>query len=255
LQIDAVHEAARPRFHRGDPGGTGVLMIHGLTASPTEVAPLFQYLKSRHSDWSLSAPLLPGHGTIVHNLRRTDCDQWIEAVEGEVTRLAQTCSLISIVGVSMGAVLAAYQAAGDPRIRCLSMLAPVFRLKPAVNVLLPFLRLAMPCKKKSRASVRNHRQKGLFSYDRYPIAALIELRDLGRRTWARLHEVRVPVLIAAGLHDPYLSWSEMDHIARRIGGDRVKLIQLPRSAHILPHEPDALELFSAVENLVEHGAE
>jgi carboxylesterase len=255
LQNDAVNEAAKPRFHRGKPGGIGVLMIHGLTASPTEVAPLFEYLSSRHPEWSLSSPLLPGHGTTVQDLLRVGCDQWIETVEAEVDRLAQTSSSVSVVGVSMGAVLVACHAAGDPRIRCVSMLAPVFRLKPAVNALLPLLRLVMTYKKKNRASIRNHREKGLFSYDRYPIAALIELRDLGRRTWARLHQLRIPVLIAAGLQDPYLSWSEMDRIARRIGGDRVELLPCPRSGHILPHEPDAPGLFSAVENLIVHGAE
>ena len=81
LQNDAVNEAAKPRFHRGKPGGIGVLMIHGLTASPTEVAPLFEYLESHHPEWSLSSPLLPGHGTTVQDLRRVGCDQWIETVE------------------------------------------------------------------------------------------------------------------------------------------------------------------------------
>ena len=42
---------------------TGVLLLHGLTATPVEVRLIGQYLHER--GYTVSGPLLPGHGATV----------------------------------------------------------------------------------------------------------------------------------------------------------------------------------------------
>ena len=48
-------------------GSMGVLLIHGFTGAPTEMRLLGGFL--HQNGLTVSAPLLPGHGTTVENVR------------------------------------------------------------------------------------------------------------------------------------------------------------------------------------------
>ena len=242
--------AAAPIFHAGRAGGLGVVLVHGLTASPTEVRPVADFLRERDPAITLSVPLLPGHGTRVGDLRATHPDAWRRTVAGEVGRLAGTCGHVSVVGVSMGAVLAAQAALDDPRVRSIGMLAPVFSVGRWVSLLAPFVRHVMPYRRKSERSLVNHRAKGLCSYDRYPLTSLVHLNALGRRVRARLGELTVPVLLAGGRRDQYVSWIDIESLARAIGSESLELVDCPASGHILPHEPDAEHLFERLHSFL-----
>ena len=201
------------------------------------------FLRERDPAITLSAPLLPGHGTRVRDLRNTDPETWRAAVAEEVERLARRCEQVSVLGVSMGAVLAAQAALDDARVRSVVMLAPVFSVGRWVSLLVPFVRYVMPYRRKSERSLVNHRVKGLWSYDRYSLTSLMHLNVLGRCVRARLSELTVPVLLAGGRRDRYVSRSELELLGRAIGSETVELVECPASGHILPHEPDAEQLF------------
>lgn len=229
--------------HAGAEGGLGVLLLHGLTASPTEVRPIVEFLRGRDPAITLSAPLLPGHGTSVSDLRDTHPDAWRRTVAAEVSRLAARCDQVSVVGVSMGAVLAAEVGIDHPAVRSVGMLAPVFSVGRWVSVLAPFVRHIVPYRRKSGRSLANHHAKGLCSYDRYPLTSLLHLNALGKRVRARLGGLTVPVLLAGGRRDRYVSWSELESLRHEIGSDSLAFVECPASGHILPHEPDAEHLF------------
>ncbi len=65
------HPAAAPYRCHGSRGGVGVILIHGLTASATEVRPIADHLERAAVGITLSCPLLPGHGTTFEDLRHT----------------------------------------------------------------------------------------------------------------------------------------------------------------------------------------
>lgn len=244
-----------PFFHAGADGGLGVLLLHGLTASPTEVRPIADYLIERDRAMSVSCPLLPGHGTTPDDLRRTTGRAWTHAVVAGVGRLAETCGSISVIGVSLGALLAAEATLSDSRIGSVGLLSPMLGLGRGALPLLRVGRWLRPYLRKKEASLANHRAKGLWSYDRYPLASLIQLELLWRRVRARLGELRVPVLLAAGRRDSYLRWDAVEALRDKIGVDRVELIECADSGHILPHEPDAPMLLKAIHAfLVKHHA-
>ncbi|RME36948.1 MAG: alpha/beta fold hydrolase, partial [Planctomycetota bacterium] len=98
---------ARPFLHTGRPEGDAVLLVHGLTASPSEVRPLADALLRRDPALTVCCPLLPGHGTTPDDLRRTPASAWSEAIRGEVDRLLRAGHRVHAMGVSLGAVLAA----------------------------------------------------------------------------------------------------------------------------------------------------
>ena len=233
-------------YRAGTPGGVGLVLIHGLTASPTEVRPVAAYLEARDPTMTLSCPLLPGHGTTPDDLRSTSPEAWRVTVADEVSRLAAGCGSVGVLGVSLGAVLAAQVALDDSRVASVSMLAPVFRLGRKAAMLIPVLRHFLPYVRKSRRSLENHRAKRLFSYDRYPFSSLAHVHTLGRQTRARLRQLTVPALLAIGRHDRYVSRAEAESLRRALGKNLVSFVECPRSGHVLPHEPDAAVLFEAI---------
>ena len=187
--------AAAPLFLPGRDDGDGVVLIHGLTASPTEIKPIAAFLHENEPSLTLSGPLLPGHGRSPDVLARTDPREWQHAVSVEVDRLAIRCPNVSVVGVSMGAVLAASAALSDDRLSSVIMLSPVFALSPGKALFVRLLRGIVPYTKKSRRSLDHHRAKKLFSYDRYPLVSLSHLHALGTSVRRRLVELRIPVMV------------------------------------------------------------
>ena len=55
-------------------GPVGCLLIHGFASSPPEMRPLGDFLHQRGI--TVSAPLLPGHGTVPEDLNRTLWQDW-----------------------------------------------------------------------------------------------------------------------------------------------------------------------------------
>jgi len=82
----------------------GVALFHGFTATTTEVRLLAEYL--RGFGYTLSAPLLPGHGTEPADLNQTTWINWYEAAESAYLGLRERCSKVFVCGESMGALLA-----------------------------------------------------------------------------------------------------------------------------------------------------
>jgi len=247
----AADPAAGPLYHEGDENGVGILLLHGLTATPTEMRPLFDFLCNRHPEHSLTCPLLPGHGTSPADLKETDPQAWMTVVDRELDALAQRHERLCIAGVSMGGLLAVQAAVRDARVRAVMLLAPMLGLKPIASVSLSILRRLRTYKRKSRRSRANHRKHGLYTYDRYPLKSLIQLRTIASDTQLLLPELRVPTLIAAGRRDPYLSYTLVERLSRTIGSDHAELIECPHSAHILPHEPDAPMLFERMDTFLQ----
>lgn len=246
IQVPEVHPDARPFFHQGSDSGIGVVLIHGLTASPTEVQPIANAILSDDPTATVSCPLLPGHGTTPEHLRHTPGQAWSRTVTHEIDRIADRCGDVNVVGLSLGGVLAAEAALDDSRVRTVALLAPVFGLGRMRSAFVALVRPLLAYHRKGSRSLENHRAKGLFSYDRYPLNSLRHLTKLGRSVRARLAEIKVPVLIAGGHLDRYVSWSAIESLAGEIGSDQVVLVNCPSSGHVLPHEPDAELLCDAI---------
>lgn len=241
-----IAPSAAPFFHAGRPGGVGVVMIHGLTSSPAEVRPIADDLLRREPGLTVSCPLLPGHGTSPEELRRISPESWRTAVAAEVDRVAAHSACISLLGISLGAVLAADRAITDRRVKSLTMLAPVFQLRSVSARLVPLVRHFVRYIKKNPQSRANHLARGLFSYDRYPLDSVYHLMRLARDVRSRLHELDVPTLIAGGRRDRYSRWSAVESLRDSIGAPSVELVECENSGHVLPHEPDAPKLFDAI---------
>ncbi len=81
----------------------GFLLIHGFTASTTEVRLLGEKL---HKDgYTVSAPLLPGHITSPEDMNQCAWEDWYGAVESHYLDLNRQVDTVFVGGESMGALL------------------------------------------------------------------------------------------------------------------------------------------------------
>lgn len=102
-------------------GRTGVILVHGLTGTPSEMKPVAKHLLSL--GFRVDTPMLAGHGAgHVELLKATDKD-WLATVRESVKAMAVDCDVIVIAGLSMGALLAALIAAEDPRVSGIVMMS------------------------------------------------------------------------------------------------------------------------------------
>ena len=78
------------------------LLIHGFAASPKELIPLANYLKS---ELDIYAPLLPGHGTTIDDLDKKKFTEWISCANQVYEYLNNNYKKVIIIGFSMGGTI------------------------------------------------------------------------------------------------------------------------------------------------------
>ena len=91
-----------------DGSNLGVLLIHGFTATTTEVRHLAEFFIKKGC--TVIAPLLPGHGTSPSDLNKTKLADWINCIEENYSCLKEKCDDVIVGGESMGGVLSLYLA-------------------------------------------------------------------------------------------------------------------------------------------------
>jgi carboxylesterase len=94
---------AEPVDLRAD-GPVGVLVSHGFTGCPQSVRDWAEHLHAE-GGLSVSAPLLPGHGTRWQDMNATTWQDWYDAVARAYDDLRSRCSTVFAMGLSMGGTL------------------------------------------------------------------------------------------------------------------------------------------------------
>ncbi len=94
---------AEPFYYKGEEK-KAVLLLHGFEDSPFSLRALGKYLHKK--GYTVSCPLLPGHGTSVKDLLQSRYYHWQDKAEKEYRKLKEKFEEVFIVGFSMGALLA-----------------------------------------------------------------------------------------------------------------------------------------------------
>ncbi len=101
--------------------GLGIVLIHGITGTPTEMRPLARHLE--RLGYRVEVPLVPGHGAGYRELLATTWGDWLGGVRQAVERLARDCSGVVVVGLSAGGLLATLVANEYPEVIGLVLLS------------------------------------------------------------------------------------------------------------------------------------
>lgn len=240
-------------------GSPAVLALHGFGATTQEVGMVVEV--ARQLGLAARAPLLPGHGSSVHELGKTRYVDWYAAAERALRELLSEHGRAIVVGSSMGSLLALDLAADYPeRVLGVGVLGCPIRLNwpwPSLALAaVSLLRIPDFTLRKSGPDIRDpEARRTQVTYSEQPAHAGNDVRLAGRRVEGRLGSVRCTAFVAHGRHDHVCPVRNARLVYDKLGtpAARKELLILERSYHIitrdLEHELLATRLTRFIERV------
>ena len=240
-------------FIRGGP--VGILLIHGLTGTPTEMRYLGKGLAdSGHTVYGMQ---LAGHCAGESALLGTRWQDWVASVEAAYAALASEVEHVFVGGLSAGAVLALHLAAARPAaLRGIVLLATTLKYDgwsmPVLRHFLPLLPLLIhtPLGRRGRFmeshpfGIKDERLRrrvvanmesgnsaaaGLAGF---PWPSLNEFYKLVRIVKREMPSIDLPALIMHSDHDDTAGMSNVRYLQRHLAGPK-KVVLLHDSYHMI----------------------
>ena len=228
--MNYIHPQVQPIFLSGSQK-TALLFIHGFTASPSELYPT-AHLIHEISGCTLSAPLLPGHGSSPRLLNQSNWEEWYNAVEKELDFLMENYQRVFIGGLSMGGLLALHAGSSIKGLQgVISINAPVFNRFPLLTAASPLIGRIRPYyPKKDGPNQRRLKQEGRFAYNVIPVRAFQSLMNLRNTVMEEADEINLPVLLIQSLQDKSVHPRSVYYLQEKI--KHTQLIELHYSEHV-----------------------
>lgn len=231
---------AEPMRHDGSQ--TGVLLCHGFTGSPQSLRPWARHLADR--GYTVSLPLLPGHGTRWEDLQVTGWQDWYATVERELRSLRLRCREVFVGGLSMGGALALRLAAkhGDD-VSGVIAVNPACTFPRLQGYALPVLRQFL----RSTAGLTDDIAKEgshELGYHRVPLHAAYSLRNFFRRLRGELPEVTQPLLLLHSRTDHVVPYGDSELVLSLVSSTDVTETVLENSYHVATLDHDAERIFA-----------
>ncbi|MGA9422733.1 MAG: alpha/beta fold hydrolase [Rhodanobacteraceae bacterium] len=240
-------------FYEG--GRQGVLLIHGLTGTPTEMLLFGKGLQ--RAGFSVHGMQLAGHCGNVNDLLGSGWRDWYASVEAAAMQLRRRVDHLFVAGLSMGALLSLLLAAEHPQwVDGVGVLGATFRYDgwsmPRIgrlSFMLPLLKRAGFASKRSFIEqppygLRDERIRARVSAAMldgdsaaaglavHPWHSLAELHTLAARVRRRLPQVHAPCLVAHATEDDIAHVRNAHLVAARVAGP-VELLLLDDSYHMI----------------------
>lgn len=214
----------------------GIVMVHGLLASPAELRSFGEELQRQ--GYPVAGVRLKGHGTSPWDLRDRNWQDWMMSVRRGYEILDPFVDAVCLVGFSLGGVLALRLAAESPvgLAGVVAVSAPI-KLRNKNLVFVPVVHGANKLAKWTSSLEGivpfrlNHSEHPETNYRHIPIRALYELRraidDLSRQ----LSQIVCPVAVFQGARDQVVAPKSARIIHEQIGADEKWLHWIESDRH------------------------
>ncbi len=220
-------------------GAIGVLLLHGLTATTTEVRLLAENLHEH--GFTVVGPLLSGHGTTPDDLNQVKWEDWAWEAEKSLQYLLTICDSVFVGGESMGGALALYMATRFPQI------AGVICYAPAIKLNMSYLKEAQL---HAAAPFMDSIPKDMTDNNSFwqgyavnPLKAVAELVEMGRFVRRNLEKITQPILVIQGRHDETVAEDVGEIILNGVASSIKQLLWMENSAHIILLEAEREQIF------------
>lgn len=234
------------------PGGrTGVLLVHGLCGTPTEMRFIANGLA--RAGYTVHCPQLAGHCGGEDDIKATTWQDWYRSAEEGLALLSGICDRVIVGGLSTGAVLALLLAARHPgKVAGLTLYSPtlwlngrhipwyarLFRLV-TFRALANLFQFPAPLE----FGIKDQRLRTFIKQAlaapgapavpfSTPGIAVLERRRLVNAVLGRIGRIEVPVLILHPREDDYAHLSNAAYLQAKLGG-AVDLTVLEDSYHLV----------------------
>ena len=206
----------------------GILLLHGLTATTNSVRPLARRLGEL--DWTISAPLLLGHGESLEKLSITKWRDWATQVEQCWHQLNDHCDESFIAGESAGGLLALWLACLQTiRPKGLVLVAPALQLnlpnwKRQLILLLSFFKSTFPKEKKTG----DLQWQG---YSEHSLKAVLQLIDFQNLVLEIIQQLEQKILVVEGGQDEVIGPGVSSLLKKKAKRSEVKSIFVDKAGH------------------------
>ncbi|NOR79877.1 MAG: alpha/beta fold hydrolase [Methyloprofundus sp.] len=208
--------------------GLGVLLIHGLLASPAELRDYGHYLARQ--GFTVLGIRIQGHGTSPNALRELSYQQWFRSVQKGFNILKAHCPQSFVIGFSTGAALGLKLAAENPDdiIGITAVSVPIkfvntsFMLVPLLHGTNNFVKWVSSFEG-VKPFVENIPEHPDINYRNTPVRALYELRLLVQEIEAVLPDIKTPTLLLYADQDPVVSIQSAEIVLEKLGAEQKKL--------------------------------
>jgi carboxylesterase len=234
----------------GERAQTGVVLVHGFTATPAALRELAERLADE--GYAVEVPLLPGHGTSHRDLARTRYADWFGAVQRAVERLATSCTRVVVVGHSMGGTLCLDIASRRPdQIAGCVVINPLVsdphqplaKLTPFLQYVLPFLPRdlgGLPTDDIARPGISEQAYKMVSARAAHSLTSELP------RVRAQLPDLTQPLLVAYSPKDHSVAVRSSEELLELCGSSQITRLVTDRSYHVTMLDYDAPRLEAAV---------
>ena len=215
-------------------GGTvGILLIHGMSSSPTEVRLIGEYLHQR--GLTVSAPLLPGHGTTIDDLHRQRWQDWAHHVETAFADLKTRSETVFVAGISLGSLLTLYLAAHHPDLAGAIVYSPLIKMPGGIAVyFLPLAKRRRPeLPKQAEFYTDPNAAAQVWSYPTMSASAVNEMAHLSATVRSLLPRVTAPLLIIHSTRDRLIVPGSAQYTYDHVCSEDKTLITLNNSGHTI----------------------
>ena len=236
LRETAIADPA-PFFIKPQTGnGIGILLIHGLLASPAELRDYGHYLGGQ--GYTVLGIRLKGHGTSPYALRDISFEQWLSSVHHGLHILKLYCPKLFVIGFSSGGALALKLAAENhPEIIGLvAVSVPIKFVNPSfmlvtllhnTNTLVHWLSAFEGVK----PFIENIPEHPDINYCNSPVRALYELRRLIHQLEIVLPRVATPTLLLYADQDPVVSPQSAKTVYEKLGAADKQIQSIKADRH------------------------
>lgn len=253
-----VLSCSLPLFHQGDKDKPAVLLIHGFTGSPHDMAYLFEQLSAQ--GFTVSVPRLPGHGTSAADFKLTGWRDWYRGAMDAYMELRSRYGEVAVGGLSMGGVITAMLAAQFD-IKKIVLAAPAFTFTPGSGA--SWLWLTPLCSWFINSIRRTPEETPEFEGDRKELereykswnwlrqgSELIYLRN---RTARMLKRITARSLIIVSRGDNTVSYRTADYLKKRmVSAASVEVMMLQDSNHIVVDDVDREEVAGRISSWLQN---
>ncbi|MBM7558005.1 alpha/beta hydrolase [Halanaerobacter jeridensis] len=221
--MEYLHQLAKPFYKEGN--SQACLLIHGFSGSPAHMRYLGQRL--HQEGYTVSGVLLPGHGTSLEKMEKTNSKDWWSKVETEYQSLSEDHEEVYVLGLSMGGTLSLLLAENYDVDKIVSIAAPI-KLQDKRAYLTPLIKYF----KRFEEWPENDLDEYDIGYSGMPVKSVPELLELIKDSEKNLNKISCPTLIVQSQDDQTVKPISAEIIYNNIANTNKEILWLENSGHV-----------------------